>query len=235
MDLQRVIALNHYTRLDIEEYGYTPPDDPTVICVGNLLMRRQLEQYIKGKTPVSIFGYGKSTAVLDVCDRLHLEYVYGLDFYDDEAVYIIRNPKKSQIEQYINMDVRLVVLYDKLNVRHYTKAVIRLGELSSNDMTEYEDIKGYPMITRGKTLETYTKQSVAKFLRRGKRPLPENTHRWFSQNFPTNRRIQTICALAHRVQKNKELSSELAEAKVAPPNPVSSVGFPARISTYCSE
>jgi len=188
MNRERLIALNRYTRLDIEEFTGKRPENPTVVFAGNTLMMRQLRANILAKVPSTIRGSGKLTAVLSICDELDLKYRYDIDgslfdrlpFMNDEIVYITRDPgiKSKLLKEYLNTPIALCIL-DSGNISYCDQVITLRSPSDLHDQEEKEE------------------QMVAKHLKSGNiSPLPENTHLWIARAFPDNLQILEICDLA---------------------------------------
>lgn len=206
MDYERLIALNRFTRSDIESLTGKRPEHQSVISVGNTLAVRQLKQNIINKIPTVIRGFGKLTTVLSVCDELDLEYLYSSDgslfdqlpFFNDRYVYIVRDPdvRTKLLKEYINTPIALCILDSGMTA--YSHNIINLRAVTSADKQHYLDLKGYEMIGfDGDLTEQREEQLVAKHLRYGNvSPLPIYTHRWIARAFPNNLNILEICNLA---------------------------------------
>ncbi len=225
MDSERLIALNKYTRRDIEEMTGEKVES-SVVCVGNTLERLKAENYILNHVPFMIVGtvaVGKYTSVIEICDKHDLEHVDCFDntlfgetpFINKDTVYIIRNPKKSKlISRYIEANVRLVMLYDLMDsstmykLPKYGQDKLVYRPLSPQLVKKYEKIKGMRIIHNiYNRVEIDEKRLVANHLRRGNvkaEDLPPHTHRWLARNFSSSNSILIIANIAQQI-KNKTI------------------------------
>ena len=201
--MNRLVVLNRYTSTEIYELTGEEIEHPIVV-VGNVLERRKVENCIADFTPISIVGppgSGKLTAIIEICDRLDYRFHISYDgklppMYDDEAVYIIRNPTKLP-----RGDYRIVALIDE--GKSATKEAVRFRPPTSRDKEKYLKLKGVEMITNSNTLPPIeaNRQLVALSLLEGVEPhlLPNDAHRWIARNLYMSSAILKLCDLAQQI------------------------------------
>jgi len=214
MDVQRLIALNRYTRRDILELTGKEVEC-SVVCVGNILKRRQITTDIEERFTIAIEApplSGKYTAVIKALDILGLAHedsfdgqLFGeLPFIDDETVFIIRNPKKVKLmDLYIKRRCRIVMLFDG-ECPYKNIPTIKLVKASDEDQARFERLKGlpFPHLTPYIPKKVRDEMLVAKSLKRKGitiEQMPKDTHRWIARNMPTTG-ILRICDVAQRIK-----------------------------------
>jgi hypothetical protein len=217
MDINRLIALNCYTRRQI--YSLTGQRvEKSIIVVGNAIERNQIEKSILLEEPVVLLapsGSGKLTIILDICDRHNLNFTICYDgnippeaLYSD-FLFIIRNPKKGKmLTDCIKRGIPLVLLYDSREEIPTGITPILIKSPTQQQMNAYKELKGYDMITACSTItpEEREKTLVEKFIRYDlpEEDLPESTHLWIARNFYSSVPILKLCHLANQV-KNKTI------------------------------
>jgi len=182
--------MNKYPRKTIYAMTGVLIKEPTVICVGNTLERVKLERAILAHEDVTLFGKGKLTAVMEICDRLGLDYKisYGVEITDEECVRIYRwvSGKYAGIH----------LINDNENKSTYKGLSITLVGLNQRDMVEYTRLKGCPPILplkRTKDAESEQFQ-IQKGLRDGFKTYIPNAELWIAENLYKSPGVTQLCA-----------------------------------------
>lgn len=222
MDIQRLIALNTYTSDQIKEWTGVDVETP-IICVGNTLSRKLLEDNIlAGKSTLIIGpqGSGKLTAVMEICNRHKLQFSLNEDgslfedlpYYSDQ-IFIVRNPKVTKLlKDYISRDLPIIILCDLAANAPTGLKPILFKPLTKTQISEYEQLKGCEMISVKSYQKPEEKEKimVTKMIMGDSDIIPENTHRWIARNFYTNATILKLCDLASQV-KNQTVYQAMME------------------------
>lgn len=223
MDINRLIALNRYTRIDIYEMTGKKLDESPIVFVGNTLAERTVKNTVKSGKSVLIVGLpstGKYTLAIKICDELglrHMDSFDGSDFDDlpyirSDWVYIVRNPSSAKtITKYSDSDAVFITIIDLEEGERLQKQFYSLGKLvklnrpTKEAMDKFEKLKGYPMLITDKNKDERTETLIMKSLR-GENifPLPLETHRWLMFNL-NNPNVMAICTLASHFYDDKLL------------------------------
>jgi hypothetical protein len=210
--LNRLLYLNCYSAKQILDLTGQKVERG-IICVGNSIIRKAIENKILDHKPVVIVGAansGKLTAVLEICERHNITRRisydgsgFGVMPFQSDDVFIIRNPKKNaENKEYINRDLRVCYLFDNPNDNFTNLSPFQLIPPSQADRKHYAELKGMQMnLPESLTKVDSERFLVAKMLKSDVpyTILPPNTHRYYAMNFNTKKGILKVCSIAQNV------------------------------------
>jgi len=194
LDVALLIRMNKYPRKTIAAMTGIFIKEPTVICVGNTLERVKLERAIVAHKDVVVTGKGKLTAVMEICDRLNLDYriSYGEEIHDEESIKIYR----------FGTDYKLggVILGESIPKANSGIQHIHLLGISPSDAREYQRLKGYPLILPlpSPVVVESEQQQIQKGLKDGFKEYIPNTELWLAESLYKSPGVTQLCGEIHK-------------------------------------
>lgn len=177
-----------------------------VICVGNIIGRRKIENLLLNDTPVVVYGEkfsGRFTSGVEIADKNDWMVMRSFDgsdfgdkpFYTNNILYIIRaSTLNKKIKEYLKSRCKVMVIAEKrINLKCEK---VSFNKPTKIDMERFKKVKGVSMPSVSQT-ETTTKQKMITDALRGKIPpedFPEDMPQWLAFNFANSEKIVKVCS-----------------------------------------